>query len=249
MSNVQSMHAAARAFFPEWPCLAMLPGEWREVPMPLVKKFLVQCGRIKPGARLPAPIARMRALRLPFYDGWFLLEGQSCHSVAAVGLFRLLLGRNRYLLLDGESTGVHAHNSVHLALKEDAGLADAYLRFFTTAIRGEEGPFRIVESIDDFEPFEQIVPAARPRLPELLSPIKRLEDEDGCWVRKACVLYGGHLFEARFRIQRSGMVEMLDDKPLFTDAVTGSAHYDGIWQIIPGARHNASTGLSKGERP
>ena len=131
----------------------------------------------------------------------------------------------------------------------DAGLADAYLRFFTTAIRGEEGPFRIIESIEDFEPFEQIVPAARAQLPELLSPMKRLEGEDGCWVRQACVLYGGHLFEARFKIQPSGMVEMLDDKSLFADAVTGSSRFDGIWQIIPGAPHGASTGLSKGERP
>ena len=68
----------------------------------------------------------------------------------------------------------------------------------------------------------------------------RLDGQDGCWIRKALVLYAGNLFESTFKVQPSGMVEMLDDEPVFLNAVSGSAQYEGIWQIIPDARHNAT---------
>ena len=246
MSKPISMSAAARVLLPDWPCRPMMPGEWREVPLPMVKTLLRQC-RMGGGEPLPDPITRMRALRVPFYRGWFAIEAQSRHSTEADGVVRILLGMQGHIPLDGTSPPIHDHNIRHLAIADDPLLVDDYLRFFTYAVRGDRGPFRIVERVEDFEPFEEIDPATIERLTETLTPLVRMDDDDGCQIREACVVYDGHLFKARFRIQPSGMIEMLDDDPLMSDVVAGSARYSGMWQIIPSAAHDAVSGLSRGE--
>ncbi|MEM6945914.1 MAG: hypothetical protein AAF565_19385, partial [Pseudomonadota bacterium] len=46
--------------------------------------------------------------------------------------------------------------------------------------------------------------------------------------------YGPALVRARFRIQPSGQVEMLDDTPL-ADGLPPAAAHHGIWRWIPDA--------------
>lgn len=235
MPDFRPIRIPPRCAMPDWPCQPIIAGAWREVPRPIVSALRSQSARCEGlGARpLPDPIERMRALRLSFYPGWLLLEALSQYSSDASGVFRLLLGPAGYEILDGQSPIIHQINGSHLVLAGKSTTIDQYVRFFAGVIRGQAGPFRIVEDSADLEPSQSVAASARGRVAELIKPMTRHRSKRKTFVREATVLYGRNLFRATFRVARSGMVEMVDDDPLFENFVAEPPSYDGIWQVFP----------------
>lgn len=220
---------------PPWPCQPFMSGRWREVPTPLVDALRSQSARFEAQGAQPLadPILRMRTLPLSFYPGWLLVEGLAQYSPDAHGVFRLLLGPENYRLLDGQSAAIHRMNHKHLDLSGGPAVVDQYLRFFTSAVRGEEGPFRVVESVAEIESGDGIEPAERDRAASLIRPLKRHRSPGSPFIRSANLLYGRNLFGAKFRVGDTGMVEMIEDYPIISDFLAGAPFYDGIWHIIP----------------
>lgn len=166
-----------------------------------------------------------------FYPGYALLSAQVERRDGLRGTLDVLMGPGFIGCLDGRSVLIHALNDGHfgsdgtspLADLSDPAMAADYLHFFCSAVRGEHGSFRIVQTADDlrdggvtdlngaptgtmFELEVQVVPEDR-----------RRRAGDAVVQAKACVLYGGTLFGARFQIDRQGHVEMLDDHTLVAD--------------------------------
>lgn len=116
--------------------------------------------------------------------------------------------------INGTSPSIYELNATSPLNMEDGDTALAYLRFFCNAVRGEEGPFRILEELDQL-PLDQ--PATGSLAQELSAEIRPVQigpaDADH-WPAQAVVQYDYGLFAADFKIMRTGMVEMLDDRPL-----------------------------------
>jgi hypothetical protein len=121
--------------------------------------------------------------------------------------------------LDWTSAPIHDLNERALKI-DDAGDAEAYLRFFCFTISGDEGRFFIAEQADDLQlrPGEELDDEMAETLRTDLFPIELLPAEEGDepWQYRfrAPILYGDALFEARFLLDRTGSVEMVDDTPI-----------------------------------
>jgi len=162
---------------PAWPCRPCIAGDWSELPFPLIDAIRSQAARDenRGAPKLPDPIRRMRRVTLSFYPGWTLVEGLARYSTEMDGVFRLLVGPSECILIDGNSFVIHGVNKKHLDLSGGAATVDQYVRFFTSAVRGEDGPFRVVEGLVDIEDAEKIAPSDRDRGTALIKPLKRLK--------------------------------------------------------------------------
>lgn len=119
------------------------------------------------------------------------------------------------LPIEGASPPIHEFNatSQRLDLSDEQKRAD-YLTFFCDAISGEEGPFKIVDSID--------LPGVE------LKELREIEATEaapggttGPWMFQATMFYSKALFHAKLKLLPSGMVEMEDDVPVAADLPIG----------------------------
>ena len=92
-------------------------------------------------------IQRLRQLHLSFYRGCAqaVIQLQRPGQATSV-LASAQVPPGGAVLLDGKADIVHAINPDLLALDGDATTI-AYLRFFCSVVRGEEGPFQIIDDI------------------------------------------------------------------------------------------------------
>lgn len=140
----------------------------------------------------------------------------------SLGLFFLSDG-SKLLHLNGSSPPIHEKNAAEITLNEDTALP--YLAFFCFFVRGEEGPFLVVDSMENDllpesfrepDPERQNNEAAEAhrlyRPPALFGT-----DEDGGFRTSAMIFYSNAIFVADFVVQTTGMVEMLEDEPVMTD--------------------------------
>lgn len=113
------------------------------------------------------------------------------------------------LLLDGTSAPVHcANESEKLQLTQET--VPDYIRFFCFAVRGDAGPFILLE-----EPPAQNVPEQE-EVAKLAKPLTQKGlDETGHYLYDAVVVYEGGVFGAVFAAAPDGQMQMVDDTPLF----------------------------------
>jgi len=114
--------------------------------------------------------------------------------------------------LNGTSPPVHEMNArTELVITEDCVLR--YLAFFCFFVRGEDGPFLIVD-----RPSNSFLPADKDvhgKLVEVYRAARRCKQTgDGDWHVTALVYYSHATFLADFLVHLSGMIEMLDDHPV-----------------------------------
>ncbi len=159
-----------------------------------------------------------RKATLPFYDDHVLVDLELVRNDETYGAFALS-GPSRTVWLNGESAPIHDVNDEE-SLKLRRDVVEPYLRFFLHFLRGDRGPFVLIESPDDLkveaEAAEGVVTAA---LSELRSEITALTRRDGDGDRDGyefdgTVAYDGVLFSATFAVATDGTVEMIDDEPL-----------------------------------
>ena len=121
------------------------------------------------------------------------------------------------LPLDGSSIPIHRVNSEETPLfaseTPDEDVKD-YLRFFSSAIRGEHGRFLIVERFRAI-PWRKAPSEQESKITlKNLSLTKEKTEAGNTWKLVANVVYGNALFEAEFSVSTSGSVEMKSDKPI-----------------------------------
>lgn len=123
--------------------------------------------------------------------------------------------------LTWEAETIHDFNPGALQITQVEEARD-YLRFFSWAIRGDEGRFFIAEGIPDLplEPGGALAAEQRDALERLLHPVRSIEvpeEHSGSFGFLAPVLYDGDLFVARFRVSWRGFVTMTGDEPVELD--------------------------------
>jgi TIR domain/PDZ domain len=157
-----------------------------------------------------------RWTRLSFYPNTQLWELGRYGSDATISY--LVPTRGAPIFLGGTSSNIHHYNTqVNLNLNNLLAAGD-YLRFFSSYVWGEAGPFRIIERAED-------LPAKhRGEFAPLLKPMS-IQQASQIFEAQANVLYGNVVFAAKFKINPTGMVEMVDDKPLSTTKIDDQPIY------------------------
>jgi len=166
-----------------------------------------------------SPVA-LRMTRLynhpfPFSEDLELIEAYDPAWGPRVRMWMLLHRDGRLWPLDGTSPPIHeVRFNIGLCLSESEALD--YLRFFCFFVRGEQGPFLIVESVEqlanacgvrrDDKRLDAFVPHIHEATIE--------EKHNGSFLANATVHYDDALFETRFEIHSDGYIEMTDDNPL-----------------------------------
>lgn len=90
-----------------------------------------------------------------------------------------------------------------------------YLRFFCFFVRGEEGPFHVIDRNEDPFLSSIIDEGARNKISSMVSPVDyKGQNEKNHHLLSATIFYSNAIFIANFAVHPSGMIEMLDDEPL-----------------------------------
>lgn len=231
-----------------WVDRPVYSADWREVESEdEVRSFLWQLalpGRVL--ADRSRLVDRVRVTRPSFYPGQTLVEmqaglGDDTHAICSF----LTSGRHPTAILAGQSPPIHAVNAGGLLRRMDEeGVALDYMRFFCSYVWGDSGPFRIVESTADVplaDTAGEVAAATVARLIEATPcTIKPLPPAD--WEIIALVCYQNALFKARFKVEPTGMVSMIEDEPLAADLPIrrivmrdGFRLYDDVWDAASGS--------------
>lgn len=192
------------------------PG-WTRVYGTQLEEFLLQITFID-GKYKTSPMSTVVDWRrLPFYNTAALIRVHDPMWVNSKMVIYYLTDQGNLYRLNGTSPPIHEiNNKAPIQLNENNVLD--YLRFFCFFVRGDEGPFYVLERSDD------------PLIPETesattLSIIEgtahpaKLEsmDEEGNFLCQALVFYSNALFEGSFKVKPTGMLEMLNDEPIAGD--------------------------------
>jgi hypothetical protein len=162
---------------------------------------------------------------LPFHPNVPLID--ICpRSASARGRLCFLIQSGSLCRLDGTSPPIHMVNAKEVpAFDEKAVLC--YVAFFCFFVRGEDGPFLIVERLENRF------------LPDLANKSNKIadvyraprvwgKDGEGNWLISALVYYADAVFLCDFNVKPGGMIEMLDDAPVAVDL---SSRVDALLEI------------------
>ncbi len=220
-ANPSPSSSAEQGASVDWAGRPLIPGDWRELHLHDALPLLLRFALISGDARAKALFiehwpSRVRAMRPGFYPGWVLVEVQARLADASMGLCNFLYGPLGQMLVDGTSAPIHALNAHGvLAIQDDAAAAD-YLRFFCSAVHGDDGRFQIIEHLDALAYLAGVDGGVQPGGPADglgIEPLDIRRDGDK-YLASATVLYGTELFEAQFSVGLDGLIEMVDDTAL-----------------------------------
>ncbi len=189
-------------------------------------------------------------LKLPWYENAFLVRLNSGWTPRNLVFYYLYDGGDKLVRLDGTSSEVHAFNSKNPLILNDETIKP-YLWFFTFFVRGEEGPFLMVQSnADTFLPdadganYDANTLNSLNRGPR---PAACQASADPYVYRcSAVVMYSNAMFEAQFGIQSSGMIVMIDDISIAADLAVKVYAPISIGEVNEGVtvRSNNTSSLS-----
>ena len=171
---------------------------------------------------------------LSFFEDAVLLRGARECARYGMGLYALWSPAGMFPL-DGSSTPIYEAID-HEAFRLDDETAMDYLRFFSSFVHGEEGPFRIISGIEDLNAEREglgvgrVDPEQYSECPVVYDWLERDElerlirppvlyggSEDGTWRMSALCQYGGNLCRVTFGLGQDGQRVMIDDEVIVTD--------------------------------
>jgi len=157
----------------------------------------------------------IRVFDLPFHPDVPLIELRPRSSSAAAGRVCLLVQGDALFRLNGTSSPIHEVNGKEMPLIEERTVLH-YLNFFCFFVRGEEGPFLIVD-----RPENGFIPDLGDRSSDIANTFRppRVwgKNEQGFWLVSGLVYYSNAVFLADFIVQPGGMIEMVCDTDIVAD--------------------------------
>lgn len=155
---------------------------------------------------------------LPFYENIAMIRVKDSSWDPAHLTVYYLVREGQLYRLNGTSPPIHEVNEVAPIKLNEENILD-YLRFFCFFVRGEEGPFLIVEGMDNPHlPKDKLDEASLKVIEGVIRPATyEGKNDEGFYMCDGIVYYSNALFIANFAIQPGGMIEMLDDDPVAAD--------------------------------
>ncbi|PRZ43819.1 ankyrin repeat domain-containing protein [Tritonibacter scottomollicae] len=161
----------------------------------------------------------IRSYDLPFHPNVPLIELRPRSTSSAAGRLCFLIHDDKLFRLNGTSPPIHEVNGLEAPeINEETVLQ--YLAFFCFFVRGEEGPFLIVDRSEN-----GFIPDLGERHDEITNAIRAPRvwgrNEEGNFRVSGLVYYSNAGFFSNFIVQPSGMIEMISDAPILTDLPAG----------------------------
>lgn len=159
----------------------------------------------------------VRIRSLPFYEEVLLVRLTDPNwEQRDLTIYYLFLDDTLYRL-NGRAYAMQEVNSVAPLKLTESNVLD-YVRFFTFFVRSDEGPFIIVEHLENKYLPQDMDDNLRNRLTKHIRPAEiEMVDEEGTFFCKAPVLYGPSLSVTQFEVKLTGEIEMLDYQPIIAD--------------------------------
>ncbi|WP_299870705.1 hypothetical protein [uncultured Hoeflea sp.] len=154
---------------------------------------------------------------LGFYPKFSLVRMRASSWEPMNLIWYFLISDVEIIRLNGTSPAIHkANEEGALSLSLDNCLD--YLKFFCFFVRGDDGPFLVVTSINEEYFPKSIDETWREKIKKyIIEPKIRYVDEDKKYCIKTNVFYSNSLFESKFSVYETGMVEMDDDDEVVSD--------------------------------
>lgn len=214
----------------------LFEADWREAPDPLaadLRRHLVLSPVFLPQTMVGGRMVQFRMTLLPFWPGWAACEVLITGTGEGDQVVGFLYGPFGAELLDGRSDIIHDINDRRGIQLQTEAQREAYLRFFTSAVRGDEGAFFLVESDDRLAELTGGEPRGAGK--GLGHPIRSRPGDGDTSLHDAVVLYGAALFRSTFSVLRNGLVTMEEDQVVMED-------HPGPGFIFDGAHRRPVTG-------
>ena len=183
------------------------------------------------------PVEAMRVAPLAFYPDHLLVDIQVSAPTGEgpkPAIASLVFGPCGVSLLDGTSTPIHELNRA-TAIKLDGEAAQlGYLRFFCAFVRGEEGPFLVIEQESDLRFAPDVSATAKAELTGALFAPRAAAvtgGPDGSQGFEAVVHYGPALFKSQFAVEPNGMIHMIEDDPVAQEVPLLRRRYQDIYRL------------------
>jgi hypothetical protein len=227
----------------DWPVPPLLPAIWSELTASETASFIDYINQNQPcGVTIPEVASRIRLTAPRFYPGAHLVEGAIKWSPKHIGVFRMLWTNSEthhgLHFLTGTNPmaplSIGGLNMRPTLSDDDPQIIDDWLRFFCSTVRGELGPFVLVERASDLEFKADVSAQSRDVIEKAARKIRRLQQDktNPGYRRAALVRYGSSLFAAKFRILPDGMVRMEDDRLIAENVLVQRSNWQRVWQII-----------------
>lgn len=190
---------------------------WNSVTGDELEGFLEQVNPIDNKFKVDKDTTTVAWRQLPFYERVVLVRVKD-QSWTPKNLFvyYLTVDGNLYRL-NGTSPPIHEVNALAPINVTEENVLE-YLRFFCFFVRGEEGPFLITETIDDPDlPVDMDEQTRSVVAGTAREATYEGKNEQGFFLCDGVVFYSNALFIAKFAVQPTGMIEMLDDEPIAVD--------------------------------
>lgn len=190
---------------------------WNPVSGEELEGFLEQVSPIDGKYKTSSQTTKVAWRSLPFYDQVALIRvSDSSWAPQSLNIYYLTLEGNLYRL-NGTSPPIHEVNAAAPIRVTEDNVLD-YLRFFCFFVRGEEGPFLIVEDMGNpYLPKNMDAQTKTAIESTVRAASYEGKNEQGYLLCDGVVFYSNALFIANFAVQPSGMIEMLDDDPIATN--------------------------------
>ncbi len=153
---------------------------------------------------------------LPFYPGYSYLEITD-HDASPPTVRHLIYKGDDFAVLNwGAKVLEDLNRRVPIRLTGET-VCD-YLRFYLSHVRGSQGPFQMVEGVDDIDWRDDPPPSARKAIGKMISPLRIQEKTaEGTYILKGAVIHKDSLFEILFVIEPDGKLSTRDEKLLVED--------------------------------
>jgi len=189
--------------------------KWNAVQGDELVGFLDQINPVDGRYKVSASSTQVQWRTLPFYDSVALIRVKDPNWVNKKLCIYYLTDQGKLFRLNGTSPPIHDVNAAAPVKITEQNVLE-YLKFFCFFVRGEEGPFYIAESMSDPNMPSEMDEATRSVIEGALRPASfEGMSEQGHYMCEALVFYSNALFTANFAVQPTGMIEMLDDEPIF----------------------------------
>lgn len=194
-----------------WSMPTMLDSSWRTLTEDESAVSIERFAALKEGNReIATGVSLVRQAPLVFYADGHIVELEAAADDGP-RIFTMLRVGDKYYSLDGTSPAIHRAKDENRLLLDTADQAASYIRFFTTYVHGEEGPFQIVESEDDIVWQNTVRQETKNIAQGVMIPFEVWKAEDDRWMASASLQYGAGIFHTSFALSMTGMIEMVED--------------------------------------
>jgi TPR repeat protein len=168
---------------------------------------------------------RLRKVAVDFYPGASLFELEVGRG-GTVGILTYIRKDDQFVRIDGRSAQIHTLSASAPIRVDTLPAAVAFLRFFMSAVQGEDGLFRIVDDEHDLHWHASAPPAVRTAIADRIKRLDLSASSSGGWNATATVDYGRGLYYVDLWLKPNGQVDMLNDTPFAADLPVATERFD-----------------------